>query len=179
MTQCIYFFVIGSFLGWMLEVIYKLVTRNYERLPGILNSPFCILYGFGTVICNVIAKFTQNVILQFTLCFLLLSTIEYITYDLLDKIYNIKLWDYSGLKINIKGKVSLRFSLAWGIIGLLVIQFLIPTLNIWFYQNNNIALKITLLILVTYIAWDFLVSSKILLRLDIQDKTKMEKITGV
>ena len=166
MTQCIYFFVIGSFLVWILEITYKIVTKNYERLPGILNSPFCILYGFGTVICNIIASITQNIILQFILCFLLLSVIEYITYDLLYNIYNIKLWDYSKLKINIKGKVSLMFSLAWAVLGVIIIQFLIPILNNWFYLNNNIVLKATLLILITYIAWDFLVSSKRLLNID-------------
>lgn len=166
MTQCIYFFVIGSFLGWILEITYKIVTKNYERLPGILNSPFCILYGFGTVICNTVANFTQNIILQFISCFLLLSTIEYITYDLLYNIYNIKLWDYSKLKINIKGKVSLMFSLAWAFLGVIIIQILIPILNNWFYLNNNIVLKVTLLILITYIACDFLVSSKRLLNID-------------
>jgi uncharacterized membrane protein len=166
MTQCIYFFVIGSFLGWILEITYKIVTKNYERLPGILNSPFCILYGFGTVICNIIASITQNIILQFILCFLLLSVIEYITYDLLYNIYNIKLWNYSKLKLNINGKICLIFSLSWAFLGVSIIQFLIPVLNNWFYLNNNIALKTILLGIITYIAWDFLVSSKRLLNID-------------
>ena len=147
-------------------MLFKITTKNYERLPGILNSPFCILYGFGTVICSFIAQFVQSIILQFVLCFFLLSLIEYITYDLLYNVYKIKLWDYSKLKINIKGKVSLIFSLAWAFLGIIIIQFLIPVLNNWFYLNNNIALKIILLVFITYISWDFLVSSRRLLNID-------------
>lgn len=175
MTKCIYFFIIGSFGGWLLEIIYKLATKNYSRLPGILHSPFCILYGFGVLICNVIYSITKNPLSQFILCFIFLSLIEYITYDLLNKLFNIKLWDYSNLKINIKGKVSLIFSLIWGLIGTLVIQFIIPSLNIWFDTNNNIALKIALLIVVTGIAWDFLASSKELL---LQENIGKQKVTN-
>lgn len=165
MTNCIYFFIIGSFLGWMLEVMFKIFTKNFKRLPGILNSPFCILYGFGTLICYIISATTQNLLLQFVLCFIFLTLIEYITYDLLNKIYNIKLWDYSHLRINAGGKISLKYSLIWGTIGIIFIHIIMPICNVWLVFNNNIALKIVLLVLITYIAWDFLESSKKLLKI--------------
>ena len=44
-SKVLYFFIIGSFAGWLLECVFKAAARHFERAPGLLYSPFCILYG--------------------------------------------------------------------------------------------------------------------------------------
>ena len=61
LLECIYFFIIGAFVGWMLECIFKFFAKDFKRSPGILNTPFCILYGLGTVALSmVINRVTNN-----------------------------------------------------------------------------------------------------------------------
>ena len=60
MLECIYFFIIGAFVGWLLECVFKYVTKNFRNTPGILNTPFCILYGLGTVVLSVVINRTTN-----------------------------------------------------------------------------------------------------------------------
>ena len=45
MLECIYFFIIGAFAGWILECAYKYAVGHLTRSPGMLNTPFCILYA--------------------------------------------------------------------------------------------------------------------------------------
>ena len=102
MLEGIYFFIIGAFIGWILECVFKFATKNFKRTPGILNTPFCILYGLGTVALSlVIGRITNNFLLAFILSMIVLSIMEYITFVLLKKIYNVELWDYNNMKFNI------------------------------------------------------------------------------
>ena len=165
MLKCIYFFVIGAFIGWMLECTFKFMTKNFDRAPGILNTPFCILYGVGTVFLSlVINKVTNNFILLFILSFVILTTLEYITFILLYKIYNLRLWDYNNMKFNLRGIVCIEFSIIWGVLGACYIKFLLPLLNTFYYVASNLTLKVSLYTLLGIIVIDFICSSYILLK---------------
>ena len=165
MFHSIYFFVIGGFLGWMLECTFKYLTGNFERTPGILNTPFCILYGLGTMVLSlVITKITSNFFLLFTLSFLTLTAMEYITFILLQKIYNVEFWDYSDMKFNINGKVCLLFSIIWGLLGAGYIKFIYPVLNNIYNIVDTKILTISLILLISIIITDFVYSSYELLK---------------
>ncbi len=46
-------FLIYSFLGWVLESVYKsLLTRKIVN-SGFITGPFCPIYGFGAVILYI------------------------------------------------------------------------------------------------------------------------------
>ena len=49
-----YFFIIGAFLGWLLEIFYKVLTKKENKKAGILNGPFCILYGIGIMTISLL-----------------------------------------------------------------------------------------------------------------------------
>lgn len=160
MLECIYFFVIGAFLGWMLECVFKAMSGHTDRTPGILNTPFCILYGIGTVVLSlVINRVTNNFILLFILSMVVLTVMEYLTFVLLKDIYNIKLWDYSDMKFKLNEKVCLEFSLIWGVLGTLYIKFILPVLSKFFYVAAGAALVTSLYIIFAIIFIDFVISS--------------------
>jgi len=160
MLESIYFFVIGAFIGWTLECVFKLISGHTDRTPGILNTPFCILYGLGTVALSlVINRITNNFILLFILSMVVLTAMEYVTFILLKDIYGIKLWDYSDMTFRINEKVCLEFSLIWGLLGALYIKFILPILTNFFYLAQGAALASAIYLLFGIIFVDFIYSS--------------------
>lgn len=102
----------------------------YEERAGFLFGPFSPIYGFGACIITVILnKFhNKNFILVFLLSALLGGFFEYFASLYLETCFGIQSWDYSQLPLNINGRVSIRFFIIWGIIGLIWIKFLMKPL---------------------------------------------------
>ncbi len=165
MLECVYFFIIGAFIGWILECVFKYASKNFRHTPGILNTPFCILYGLGTVVLSVIInRVTNNIWLLFVLSMVVLTTMEYITFILLKTIYGVKLWDYRDMTFSINEKVCLEFSLVWGVLGALYIKFLLPILRTFFITAQSFALTFAIYLLFAIIIGDFIYSSYVLIK---------------
>ncbi|MBR5227358.1 MAG: putative ABC transporter permease [Clostridia bacterium] len=162
---CIYFFIIGAFFGWVLECTFKAFSRNFKRAPGILYSPFCILYGIGTVmLATIIPMITSNWFLQFLLSAVILTVCEYITYDLLFKMYGITLWDYSDMTLVINKKVCFEFAITWGILGVLFINFILPIFTSVFYIFSGKIMYLILFAIFTLICLDLLYTNEKLIK---------------
>lgn len=165
MLECIYFFIIGAFVGWLLECVFKFATKNFRTTPGILNTPFCILYGLGTVVLSVIInRVTNNIWLLFILSMVVLTAMEYITFILLKTIYGVKLWDYRNMTFSINEKVCLEFSIVWGVLGALYIKFVLPILRAFFITAQSFALTFAIYLLFGIIIGDFIYSSYVLIK---------------
>ncbi len=136
----IIFFAIYSFTGWIIEVIYRSFTMRKIINPGFLFGPFVPVYGIGALFIILIQNYISTVHIagQFIIYVIVLSIIEYFTGEFFEQLFNLKLWDYSDSKFNIKGKVSLVFSLAWGILAIGVSHLLHPIIS---SQVNRISLS--------------------------------------
>lgn len=179
MLECIYFFVIGAFIGWMLECVFKFATKNYEKTPGILNTPFCILYGLGTVALSlIINKTTDNIWLLFIYSMIILTAMEYVTYILLKKIYGIKLWDYKDMTFSINEKVCLEFALVWGALGAIYIKYILPILTSLYIKAKGVALEFALQLILAIIIADFIYSSYTLITNKKSKKLQEESHNG-
>ena len=123
-------FIIYSFAGWLLESVYKTILQRKLVNSGFLNGPFCPIYGIGALIMIlVLGEFKNNIILLFVMAFIILSIWEYIVGFLLEKIFKTKYWDYSKLKFNINGRVCLKNSIYWGMLGVIFIDLINPFIN--------------------------------------------------
>lgn len=137
-------FILYSFLGWVLESVFKSILQKQFVNSGFLNGPFCPIYGVGAIIMLVFLQNCKgNIVAIFLIAFLVLSAWEYIVGFLLEKIFRTKYWDYSDHKINIHGRVCLTNSIFWGILGVLFINYINP-----FFNNiiSSIDIKIILYI---------------------------------
>ena len=54
---------------------------------------------------------------------------EYIVGFILEKIFKTKYWDYSNIKFNINGRVCLKNSIYWGILGVIFIFIIHPVIG--------------------------------------------------
>ena len=123
------YFVIYSFLGWILESIVRTICERRIINTGFLIGPFCPIYGFGAIIMILfLDQFKNNIILLFFSSFIILSLWEYVVGVLLEKFFATKYWDYSDHKFNYKGRICLTNSIAWGILGVLFIDYIHPTI---------------------------------------------------
>lgn len=165
-SRYIYFLVVGSLIGWILEMIFKKIAGESNVSAGMSKGPFCILYGIGTLFLAVfISKYTDNIFITFLFSSICLTGFEYITGVLLDKVYGIELWDYSKLKYGINKHISLEFTFLWGILGVLFIKYILPILNkIYIFTYSPIQIlviySVLLIIVIDYTYSSFRILSE-------------------
>ena len=71
----------------------------------------------------------EKPILLFIAAFFILSIWEYLVGLFLEKVFKTKYWDYSHLKFNIQGRVCLKNSLFWGVLGVAFICCIHPFID--------------------------------------------------
>ena len=129
-TNIIYiltYIILYSFAGWVLESISKSIEERQLVNSGFLNGPICPIYGLGAMIMSfTLTSLKDNAILLFIVAFFVLTTWEYIVGIFLEKVFKTKYWDYSHLKFNFQGRICLKNSIYWGILGVVFIRFVHP-----------------------------------------------------
>ncbi|MBR0374366.1 MAG: putative ABC transporter permease [Mogibacterium sp.] len=131
--QIFQFFLIYSFLGWCLEVVYHAVSKGIVVNRGFLNGPVCPIYGFGVIaifgLLNLASEREMhevNALGVFVGGVVLATIIELFGGWALDKLFHARWWDYSKEPFNFHGYICLRFSLFWGAGILLVVRGVHP-----------------------------------------------------
>lgn len=125
--KLLFYFFLYSALGWILETFYSYVLLGHFENRGFLIGPLCPIYGFGMLIMIIwLSKYKDNKIKLFFVSVLVFSIFEYMVGYALDAIFNLKWWDYTNDFLNINGRITLFYSLGWGIIGLFVINVIHP-----------------------------------------------------
>ena len=182
-TICIYilFFFVYSFLGWCLEVICKLITEKRFINRGILIGPICPIYGYGVLIMTLFfRKYLNDPITLFILIIISCSILEYFTSYFLEKVYHTRWWDYSTKKFNINGRICLETMIPFGILGLLIMNYMNPIVfNLLNILPNHLIYILSTIFLITYII-DNIISCKIIYNIqklskEIQSKQIIKK----
>lgn len=136
-----YSFIIYSFLGWVLEVIYHLFTEKRFINRGFLHGPICPIYGTTAVLLAItLARLSSNYIYIFIGGAVIASIVELIAGYILEILFSTKWWDYSNERFNIKGYICLRFSIYWGILSIVFIKGINPGISkitYWIINKNS------------------------------------------
>lgn len=127
--KIIFYFIIYSFLGWCLESIYKTILNKKPINSGFLYGPFCPMYGIGAIMMISLGNLSRNVIIIFIMSFTVFTVWEYIVAIVLEKLFKTKYWDYSNIKFNIHGRICLKNSIYWGILGVFLIFVIHPLIE--------------------------------------------------
>ena len=125
-------FIIYSVIGWLWETVYCLVKYKRFVFCGVLLGPYCPVYGCSIATILLLTRDIQNshhLFLLYLFIVLIVTLIEYIGSWILEKLFNMKLWDYSNLPLNFQGRVALPISIFWGIGGLVLIKLINPVIQ--------------------------------------------------
>lgn len=121
------YFVLYSFLGWVLESVVRTISERKLINTGFLHGPFCPIYGIGAIILILLLNyFKGKIILTFLVSIVILTLWEYLVGVFLEKTFHTKYWDYSNHKFNIQGRICLTNSICWGVLGVVFIQYIHP-----------------------------------------------------
>ena len=107
-------FIIGGISYYFIEIIY----RGYSHFSMIIVGGICF------VLIGAINEFSNKevpLLLQMILAVLIVDTIELISGIIINKVLLLNVWDYSNLRFNLLGQISLRSSIAWFFLSLLAI----------------------------------------------------------
>lgn len=128
MYQTLFIFFTYAILGWCLEVAFHALVTGKFINRGFLNGPWCPVYGFGaSAVLACLLPLRGSVPLLFLGSLLVTSALEWLTGFVLEQLFHQRWWDYSDEPFNLNGYICLRFSLAWGLACLLVVDFIHPT----------------------------------------------------
>lgn len=124
---------------------------------GILYGPWTPLYGIGALIIIFLSKklfknLHMNKIVETIIIFFIvtsiLTLIEFISGNLIEKILNIVYWDYSDLPLHYGKYICLPISLIWGTLSIIFIYIINPLCKNIIKKIPN---YITIIILICFI----------------------------
>lgn len=95
-------------MGWLWETVLNIVMKKRFVDRGILNGPICPIYGFGALLAIYALPGEHSVVAIFLSSGVLCCTLEYFTSWAIEKLFHMRLWDYSGKPFNLNGRVYLN-----------------------------------------------------------------------
>ena len=164
-TLALYFllFIIYSFLGWGMEMVYCYYCTKKWVDRGFLIGPICPIYGVGCLgISILLNKYYDDPIVLFLTTAFVCSLLEYFTSYIMEKLFKARWWDYSDKKYNINGRICLEIIGAFGVLGLLLTNEIHPfIMNILGHIDSSFLNFIALVIFAIFVV-DIAVSVKII-----------------
>jgi uncharacterized membrane protein len=158
-------FAIFSFMGWLLEVVYRSVTNRRLINPGYLYGPFVPIYGAGGILVMIAGIFLSgfSLTVQMISFALLTTTLEFAAGVILSAIFGCRLWSYEGYRFNYKGIICLRYAFIWSVLAWVFYYLIFPVTYLAICRVPDTATKIAVLLFILYLAADLTLSTLTLL----------------
>jgi uncharacterized membrane protein len=153
--ELLWLFFMYSFLGWVLETTSAAIRQKHWVNRGLVNLPFCILYGISAVFITVFCRELQGIWL-FTVSTLLATVFEWTAGHLIENFYHEKWWDYSKIRWNLDGYVCLPTSLIWGVLSYIMMRWGNGLLLKLFHLTPDITGTLTIWVLSILLMLDML-----------------------
>lgn len=150
-----YFFAIA---GWIWESTFCSIKEKHLINRGMLMGPYIPIYGFGGLYIYIIFNSVEdtNIIKIFIIGMVSASILEYFTSLILEKIFQVKLWNYEGQFLNINGRICLGASIFWGILSVIFTKFINPIISKELFSWNHDLRLIIITSLTTLFIMDFI-----------------------
>ena len=160
-TQLLWLFLCYSFLGWVLETATAAVRKKRFVNRGMVNGPFCVIYGIAAALITATTGELHGFWL-FLDCVILATVIEWVAGHLIERWYRERWWNYENIRWNLDGYISLPTSLFWGALGVLVSRFGNRLLLSLFGMLPSLLGRLTVFILTWLIAVDIIATAAVL-----------------
>lgn len=124
--RILWYVVIFSILGLITETLYGFITMGiWESRKGLILGPFCPIYGVGAAFFIILLGRENKSIPKLFIYGAIAGTIfEYICSYVMQVMYGSRFWDYSYTNYHINGRVSLTYTVFWGILAVILIKFI-------------------------------------------------------
>lgn len=175
-------YIFYSFIGWLWEVVDKLVEEKKFVNRGFLIGPYCPIYGVGcTLLVLLLSKYSNNLLSLFIHSIIICSILEYTTSYFMEKIFHARWWDYSKQKFNLNGRICAETMIPFGIFGSLIVGYVNPFLTNSLEKLSPNIITTTALVLAIIYVIDTILSLNIILNfrktMTFVEKDATEQIT--
>lgn len=158
-------FIFGSVAGWFIEGLWTFFKKGVLiNHSAVAIGPFNMAYGLGAIALTLLLyKRTKDKVLKlFILGFLGGTILEYIMSLGMEFVLGFSAWNYSSKFWNLNGRVSLLYSICWGILAIIWVKLLPYIIKFIKKMDFNIGKKMTYVLTVflicdmifTYVALD-------------------------
>ncbi len=132
LTQLFWLFVVGAFLGDIVETVFCRITAGaWMSRSSLVWGPFSVVWGLA--IALVTALLYKDREKEDSYIFwagvLLGGAYEYICSVFTEIFFGKVFWDYSGMPFNLGGRINLLYCFFWGIAGVIWMKALYPLVS--------------------------------------------------
>ena len=125
----VWLFVIGAFLGDVVETIFCRVTAGvWMSRSSLVWGPFSVVWGLALVLATVLLRGSERKSESRIFWFgvILGGAYEYVCSAVTELLFGTVFWDYSGFKFNLGGRINLLYCFFWGIAAVAWIRYGYP-----------------------------------------------------
>ena len=167
--KIVWIFVIGSFLGDIVETLFCRATAGvWMSRSSLVWGPFSIVWGMamaaGTLLLYRYRDKTDVFLL--TAGTFLGGAYEYMCSVVTELVFGKVFWDYSKIPFNLGGRINLLYCFFWGIAALVWIKILYPNMSGWIEKIPMKVGKILSWCLIVFMCLNMSVSALALIRSD-------------
>lgn len=120
--ELLWLFFVYSLLGWILETVVAAAKQKRFVNKGLINLPFCILYGVVGVFLTVFSAELDGIWLYLG-AVIIISVFKWLAGRTIEKFYHERWWDYSNRRFNLDGYVALTDSAVLGVLAYVMIKW--------------------------------------------------------
>lgn len=159
--QWLFFFYFYCFCGWCVESAYVSITTGKPTNRGFMRGPFLPLYGSGGLMMLVVSMpFQDNIALVYVAGCIGATLLEYVTGVVMEALFKVRYWDYTGKKFNFQGHICLGSSLSWGVLTILMTEIIHVSVERLMFAIPSRVLTVVTILLTMAIVADFALSFK-------------------
>lgn len=126
-SQWIILFFLYSVAGWIWECFYVSMRKRRWVNRGFLHGPWLPIYGSGAILVLFLTlPVREEPVLVFLLGMIGATALEYVTGAVMERLFQMRYWDYSNNPLNVNGYICLPVSLAWGAFSAALIYVVHP-----------------------------------------------------
>ena len=118
LADLLWLFVIGAFLGDVVETIFCRITAGvWMSRSSLVWGPFSVVWGLALALSTVLLRNSENKSDSAIFAFgvFMGGAYEYVCSAVGELLFGVIFWDYSGFKFNIAGRINLLYCFFWGI----------------------------------------------------------------
>lgn len=169
----VWLFVIGAFLGDVVETLFCRVTAGvWMSRSSLVWGPFSVVWGLALVMAAVLLRGSEERSDRsiFLFGFVMGGAYEYICSAVGELLFGVIFWDYSGFKFNLGGRVNLLYCFFWGIAAVVWLKLLCPLMEKWIEKLPVVGGKLLTWALIVFMCCNVAVSCVALVRHDQRSK---------
>ena len=128
-SDLVWLFVVGAFLGDVVETLFCRITAGvWLCRSSLVWGPFSVVWGLALVLAAVLLRGSEHLSERRIFWFgvILGGAYEYVCSAVTELLFGTVFWDYSKFKFNLGGRINLLYCFFWGIAAVLWMRYGYP-----------------------------------------------------